>query len=102
MRHLFIATVLLSTVTLTSSASAHRWCWNCNQDNTFGWQLMTPDERKAHQAKIQGFSDYSACKEYIDQHHKQMEARAKEKGFDMPRRHNQLPCDEMREQGILK
>jgi len=72
-----------------------------NQDNTAGWALMTPEERSANQQKMQSFKTYDECKAYQDEHHKTMEARAKEKGKTLtPPRNN--ACDRMKAQGLLK
>lgn len=84
-----------------STAFAKPWRWSCNQRNTPGWQLMTPQERLEHQTKLRSFTDYSACKEYVDEHHKQMEERAKEKGVSIPVM-RQNPCDRMKARGLLK
>ena len=84
-----------------STAIAKPWRWQGNQNNTYGWQLMTPEERTEHQTKLRSFTDYNACKEYVEEHHKQMEERSKEKGFTPPvMRRN--PCDTMKAKGILK
>ena len=100
--------LIITTIALTlvislnaSSAFAHKWCWTCNQNNTYGWQLMTPDERKAHQAKLVSFTEFNACKEYIDKHHKKMEERAREKGVAVPAM-QENPCDTMKAEGVLK
>ncbi len=53
-----------------------RW----GSDFTPGWGLMTPDERKDHQAHMRAMTTYDECKTYRDQHHEQMAARAKEHG----------------------
>lgn len=102
MKRNIILMVTLCVIPLVSSSSfAHRWCWACNQDNTYGWQLMTPEERKEHQAKLAGFTGYNICKEYIDSHHKAMERRAGEKGIDLPVMESN-PCDVLKDKGILK
>ncbi len=82
-------------------AEARPYRWAGNQGNTAGWQLMTPAERTEHQAKLRSFTEYEACKEYVDGHHKQMEERAREKGVAVPvMRRN--PCDTMKARGVLK
>jgi len=93
--------VTLTIVLTVSSAFAHRWCWCCNPQNTYGWQLMTPDERKEHQAKLANVTEYTACKEYIDEHHKKMKERAGDKGIVEPVTHIN-PCDSMKDRGLLK
>ena len=92
---------LLVAALFASSAMAKPWRWQGNQNNTYGWQLMTPAERTEHQTKLRGFTDYNACKEYIDEHHNKMEERAKEKGVTAPVM-RQNPCDMMKSRGILK
>jgi len=102
MKNCIITTVIILTMALTvSSAFARPWRWDANQKNTAGWQLMTPEERTEHRAKMHSFTDYNACKEYVDEHHKKMEERAKEKGVNVPVM-NRNPCDMMRTKGILK
>ena len=39
---------------------------------------MSPSERDEHRQKMMGFKTYDECKAYIDEHHKQMDERAKE------------------------
>ena len=95
-----IALTLAISLTVTS-AFARPWRWSGNQRNTAGWQLMTPEERTEHQAKLRSFTEYAACKEYVDDHHKKMEERAKEKGVAVPVMRNN-PCDTIKAKGLLK
>ena len=99
---------LVTTVALTlalalsfAAAEARPWRWQGSQQNTYGWQLMTQQERTEHQAKLRGFTEYAACKEYVDEHHKQMEERAKEKGITTPMI-KRNPCDVLKARGVLK
>ena len=102
MKRIITTIALTLAISLTVSfAFARPWRWNGNQQNTYGWQLMTPAERTEHQAKLSSFTEYAACKEYIDEDHKQMEERAKEKGVAVPVM-RQNPCDTMKARGILK
>lgn len=100
-RDITLIVTVCAILLISPSAFAHQWCWTCNQDNTYGWQLMTPKERKEHQAKLASFTEYSICKEYIDSHHKEMEGRAREKGIDLPAMEIN-PCDALKSKGILK
>ena len=62
-----------------------RW----GSDYTPGWSMMSRAERDEHREHMRGFKDYDECKSYMDQHHEQMAARAKERGVTMaasPRR----------------
>jgi hypothetical protein len=72
-----------------------------DRGNTTGWTLMTDEERTAHQQKMWSFKTYDECKTYQDEHHKAMEARAKEKGKTLtPARRN--ACDRMKARGTIK
>jgi hypothetical protein len=51
---------------------------------TPGWALMTAEERKAHQDKMQSMKDPAECQSYMAEHHKRMQDRAKERGQAMP------------------
>lgn len=102
MKRIITTIGLTLAISLTvSSAFARPWRWTGNQKNTAGWQLMTPEERTEHQTKLRGFTEYNACKEYVDEHHKKMEERAREKGVAVPVM-RQNPCDTMKAKGILK
>jgi hypothetical protein len=56
----------------------------CSATDTPGWGMMNAEERKKHQEKMGGFKDKGSCMAYMGEHHKAMEARAKEKGQKMP------------------
>lgn len=51
---------------------------------TPGWAQMNPEERAAHRDAMRGMKSYDECAAYRDQHHKEMEARAKERGITLP------------------
>ena len=74
----------ICAVSLLLSASASAGPWRADQDNTRGWDLMTPQERIEHQARMRGFTDYAACQAYRAQHHAEMAARARERGLTLP------------------
>jgi hypothetical protein len=50
-----------------------------NATNTPGWAMMTPEERLAYRNRMQGFTSYTECKAFYDQHTRQMQARAVER-----------------------
>ena len=55
-----------------------------SQDNIYGGQLMTPDERKEHRAKM-GAAKTAAEREHVrKEHHERMKARAREHGVTLP------------------
>ena len=63
---------------------------------------MTPQERNEHRDKMLGFKTVEECKAYTDEHHKQMEARAKEKGRPVPASPRQDMCARMKQAGRLQ
>lgn len=58
----------------------HRW----GQGVTPGWQMMTPEERAAHQKAMGEMKTHDECVAYRDKHHADMAARMKERGQTMP------------------
>jgi predicted RNase H-like HicB family nuclease len=75
--------------------------YNLNKDNTWGYQMMTPEERTAHRDKMHAAKTYDECKALQDEHHKAMEARAKEQGKTLPAPRNN-GCDRMKAGGYFK
>lgn len=67
-----------------SASALARGPWRAGEDNTSGWQLMSPQERIEHQARLREFTDYVACRAYLDTHHELMEARARALGLALP------------------
>ena len=53
-------------------------------DNTYGWAMMTPQEREEHQKKMMDLTSQGECKGYMGQHHQRMVDRAKHRGGAMP------------------
>jgi len=51
---------------------------------TAGWSMMTAEERREHQAKMQSMTNYADCKAYVEEHHQEMLKRASEKGRAAP------------------
>lgn len=98
-----ITTVALAlATTLAAGPTLARGPWGANSGNTWGWQLMTPQERVEHQNKMRSFTTYDECKAYQEAHHQAMEARAKEKGVTLPATAGGYGCDNMRARGFLK
>ena len=50
----------------------------------YGWQLMTVEERAKHRTKMQSLKTKEEREAYRLEHHKLMQARAKEKGVTLP------------------
>lgn len=76
--HVFILALLLAGPVLA------RGPWRASEENTRGWQLMTPEERIEHQARIRGFTHYEECRAYQLEHHRLMAERARERGLALP------------------
>jgi hypothetical protein len=72
--------------------------WHAADNNTAGWQYMTPDERIEHQRKMRSFNTYEACRAYQDEHHSQMAERALRAGVTLDR-HAGSGCEQLRRQG---
>lgn len=62
------------------------------KDYTPGWGMMSAEEQQQHRDKMASFKSYEECKAYIDQHHQQMSARAKEQGRNMPAQPRRDAC----------
>ena len=50
----------------------------------YGWQLMTPEERAEHRARMRSLETRKAREAYRMEHHQRMQERAKEKGITLP------------------
>lgn len=96
------AAALVGLVLSGAGIAQARSPWRATQANTFGWQLMTPEERIEHQTRMRSFKTYEECKAYQEQHHKQMEERAREKGVTLPPMGPGHGCDNMKARGYLK
>lgn len=54
------------------------------QERVYGWQLMTPEERAEHRAKMRSLKAPEEREAYRREHHEKMKERAKEKGVVLP------------------
>jgi hypothetical protein len=52
--------------------------------NVYGWQLMTPQERTAYQEKMRSLNTQQERDQFRMEHHKMMQERAKEQGVTLP------------------
>ena len=76
---------LVATLLLSHIAAGHAGGpWRASVSNTRGWQLMTPEERIEHQARVRSFTDYDACETYRTRHHDLMAERARQRGLTLP------------------
>lgn len=60
--------------------------------DTYGWSMMTAEERQAHDARMQGFTDRKSCEAYVAEHHRLMSERAAQRGMGMPAQPRRDPC----------
>lgn len=76
--------VILLIGLLSVGTAVARGPWRASEDNTRGWQLMTPEERIEHQRRIRGFSTLDECRAYQQSHHRLIEERARQRGLPLP------------------
>jgi hypothetical protein len=55
-----------------------------DQDRAYGWNLMTPEERAEHQAKMRSLNTEKEREQFRIEHHKKMQERAKGQGITLP------------------
>ncbi len=82
--------------TQTVTGSRYRF----SADSVIGWQLMTPEERKAYGGKLRSFTAYDACKSYQEDHDKQMTARANAQKTALPEVPTEA-CERMKAKGFF-
>jgi len=75
---------LMTLLCLASASVEARGPWRASEDNTAGWQLMSPQERIEHQRRIRQFDRYEACHAYQLEHHAQLVERARDRGLALP------------------
>jgi hypothetical protein len=73
--------------------------WSFNGDNTRGWSMMSRAERAEHRDRMLSMKSYEECVAYLEEHHKQMEARAKARGRAGPAQPAQNMCERMKQAG---
>jgi hypothetical protein len=95
MKRLFVVGLMF----LSSHALA--FPWYAQGDNFRGAQLMTPDERKAHVARLQNMKSFEECRGYMAAHYLDLDKRAKTKGASLPPVQGD-PCEVMRSMGRFR
>lgn len=85
---------LAALLLLAAGGALARGPWRASEDNTRGWQLMSPEERIEHQARVRGFRDYETCHAYRLEHHRQMAERARQKGVQLKPGHRDI-CEHL-------
>jgi hypothetical protein len=57
--------------------------------------LMTPDERAEHQRRMNSFKSFEECRAYVDDLHRKLATRARERGVAMPAEPPHDPCADL-------
>jgi hypothetical protein len=100
-RFLLASVAVATALGAVNAAEAEPGRYRFQQDNTPGWTLMTPAERKEFQNRMRAAKTYDECKALRAEHRATLEARAKEQGVALnePRRD---ACEQMRARGFVK
>lgn len=89
-----------------ASQSAHAFPTYASGDGFRGAELMTPDERKAHVAKMQSVQTFDECEAYVVAHETELQKRAADRHVTLPAKNTTLfdgdPCKVMRFMGRIK
>jgi hypothetical protein len=88
-------------LSMALAGQAFAFPWYAGGENIRGAQLMTPEERKAHAARIQGMQSFVECRTYMQGHYLELDKRAKEKNVVLPPVQGD-PCEVMRTMGRFK
>ena len=101
MRSLLKTTPLLTIFILLISNTVVAGPWRAAEQNSYGWQLMSPKERIEHQTRMRSFTSYEECSEYQAEHHSQLAERARQAGIILQPK-AQSACDQLQRRGQLK
>lgn len=86
--------------------TAHAFPTYASGEGFRGAELMTPDERQAHVAKMQSFRTYEECQAYTAAHEAEIEKRAADRRVVLPPKNTSVfggdPCKVMRFMGRIK
>lgn len=89
-----------------ASPAAHAFPSYANGEGFRGAELMTPEERQAHVAKMQSFQSFDECEAYTAAHEAELQKRAAAQHVTLPPKNTILfdgdPCKVMRFMGRVK
>ena len=80
----FLCAMLFAGMVLAADQDQDRDRDRLNDDNVYGWQLMTPKERDEYREKIRSLNTEQEREAFRNEHHKQMQERAREQGVTLP------------------
>ena len=63
---------------------------NAAEEQAYGWQLMTQQERNEYRSKMQSMHTMQEREQFRMEHHKLMQERAKERGVQLPEYRNNM------------
>ena len=93
-------------LTALACQGAHAFPTYASGDGFRGAELMTPEERKAHVAKMQSFHTFEECQAYTAAHEAEIQKRATEQHVVLPPKNTSVfggdPCKVMRFMGRIK
>lgn len=93
-------------LTALACQAAHAFPSYASGDGFRGAELMTPDERKAHVAKMQSFHTFDECQAYTAAHEAEIQKRAAEQHVVLPPKNTGMfggdPCKVMRFMGRIR
>lgn len=91
--------LVLGLLTITDAWASGPW--RAANQNTTGWQYMTPNERVEHQRHMRSFATYEECKAYQAEHHALIAVRALKQGIALKPRPDS-GCRQLRQRGKFK
>jgi len=92
---------LIALMALCLSASAYAFPWYASGNGIRGAQLMTPEERQAHVARLQAMKTLPECEAYWTAHNQDVDARARKLNIQLPPVQGD-PCQVMATFGRIK
>ena len=98
--------LIVSLLFAMACQTAHAFPSYASGDGFRGAELMTPDERKAHVAKLLSMHDFSECETYTAAHEVDLQNRAANQHVTLPAKSTTFfdgdPCKVMRFLGRIK
>lgn len=96
----------LALLIALASPAAHAFPSYASGEGFRGAELMTPDERRAHVARMQSFHTFDECEAYTAAHEAELQKRAAAQHVTLPAKSTGLfdgdPCKVMRFMGRIK
>jgi hypothetical protein len=78
-----------------SMGRGHRMMASPGPGNTPGWSLMSPQERQQHHQRLKAMKTRRECEQFVQDHHREMMARAQQRHRPEPHAPHDNPCQEL-------